>query len=89
MTVLIECFQLQTETYVNVIQNMKQNETNWRGERGEEVIRFVDNSHVYQSPKNNCLLLLVQFGHTKYRSIYKYIYFNFFEDYSCKIIVVQ
>ena len=85
---LIECFQLQTETYVNGIQNMKQNETNWeRG--GEEVIRFVDNSHVYQSPKNNYLLLLVQFGHAKYRSIYKYIYFNFFEDYSCKIIVVQ
>ena len=86
---LIECFQLQTETYVNGIQNMKQNETNWGGERGEEVIRFVDNSHVYQSPKNNYLLLVVQFGHTKYRSIYKYIYFNFFEDYSCKIIVVQ
>ena len=85
---LKECFQLQTETYVNGIQNMKQNETNWGGEGGRR-LRFVDNSHVYQSPKNNYLLLLVQFGYAKYRSIYKYIYFNFFEDYSCKIIVVQ
>ena len=85
---LIECFHLQNETYMNGIQNMRQNVIN-RGEKGGEVIRFVGNFHVYQAPENNYLLLLVQFGHTEYCSICKCIYFNFFEDYSCKIIVVK
>ena len=42
------------------------------------LIRFVGNSHVYQTPKNNCLI--VQLGHTKHCPLYKYIYFGIFGD---------
>ena len=54
------------------------------------LIRFVGNPMPFKHPKVTVLLLLVQFGHTKYYLMYKYIYFGiFFEDYSCKIRVVQ
>ena len=43
-----------------------------------DLIRFIGNPYVHQTPENNCFMLLVQLEQIKYSSIYEYIYFGFF-----------
>ena len=51
MTVLIECFDMQNESLVNRVQDMTQRIIN----RGV-LIRFLGNSHIYQTPETNCFI---------------------------------
>ena len=69
MTVLIECLHFQTETLVNGVQNMSPKIINQGSSAIPMSIKY---------PKVTVLLLLVQLGHKRHISMYKYIW-NVFE----------
>ena len=51
MTVFIECFHLENEILVNVIEKVSENVINYG-----VLIRFVGSPHVYQVPESNCFI---------------------------------
>ena len=73
--VLIECFHSQNETLVNRIENMTQKIISVEVLKG-----FQATSMSIKYPKVTVLLLLMQLGHTKHCSMYKYIYCGIFGD---------
>ena len=70
---LIECFHLQNETFVNGVQNTIQKITGG-------LIRFVGNSHVYQAHKSNCFITARAIGaHKRLFNEQTCLFWNFLE----------